>query len=816
MFGRLISHLYRKQHIIAFSLISAISASHLLSMTAQACKTKEQYVHDITQKYFISKIHIHGNVRVQNKTILSMLDIKEGQYCTVLDIDNSIKKLYSSTYFREADIRLNKQTLHIYLTEHPVIGTVVLKGNKLFKEEQLSPLLSARCSTGKMYNPSNIASIATMLTIIYQQYGMQTQVVPRITQKANNIVDITFYIKESPKTYIRKISFDGNKAFSEYKLQRTIFTSVFIPIHLILTPKSLYNDEALQIDAHLLNALYHQHGYLDFDVKDHYMQRSFDLKSGYLTYFISEGTQYIIRDITLKNEYKPLPMDEIRKIITLKKHHICDISTLQKNVQHISQMLFKKGCYGYNVVYDINKEAPYADICIKITKAPKKKIHRILIEGNYRTLAKVIMREMLQQEGDILSKELLDTSMTRLRNCGLFEEVTYTIEESDNEHEGCTIVISLKESQTWQFGLSIGFSTIEGLTAKANAMTNNFLGTGNTLGLSIDALGHNIGIIGRYFANKVCGYELLNCGLNVELMSSDGKSLNIPALSRPNELYQNCISSTQNISPYISGQLSPRLSYELGISLQHEYKIHLSQNTTHYDKDYDIRRWKVPIHLTLGYNRYIPAIKSYTILSTTQTVSLIGPRYTLHEAAAALAVPIGTHFSFHVYTAGGFLNEIKNCTMYDRFHMDETQIRGFDFVSVRKECNTHKSGVRSIGGNLFWQVNVCLKAHLSQKRGINIIGFIDSGNVYGVLKDYYKDQIDAHSFLTKSGHRHFGRLSIGIGLEWVRCPLGGPLTISWSFPTIASKYDSTHVFTMMPLNKQYKMIQHPSMYSHFV
>lgn len=809
MAERKLSH----RKLITLSLICHLaSVTQICAMAEKSADTKEQYVRDISCKYLISKIKIHGNVRVQDSTILSMIGIKEGQHCSMLDIDNSIKKLHHSTYFREADIRLQNNTMHVYLVEHPVIGTVTIKGNKLFKEEQILPLLSSRCSTGKMYNPNNIASIATMLTVIYQHYGMQTQVIPHVIQKSNNIVDITFRIKESPKTYIRKIYFDGNKAFSESLLKSTIFTSTFWPTHLIFTPKSLYHEESLQMDEQLLKNLYNKHGYLDFYIKDHYMQRSFDLKSGYLTYFVNEGQQYIVRKIDVKNEYLPLPMDEIQKLVTLQPNTICNMSTLQYNIHHISHWLFKRGYCGYDVTYDIKKNAQYADVCIKITKAPKKKIHRIIIKGNYRTLEKVIMREMLQTEGDILNNDLIELSVARLKGCGLFDDVSYKIEDQENP-EGCTIVISLKESQSWQFGLSAGFSTIDGITAKVNAMTNNLFGTGNTFGLSIDTLGHNIGIIGRYFANKVCGSDLVNFGLNVEFMSSDGQFLVIPSISRPNELYQNCISSTKNVAPYISGQLSPRLSYECGISIQHEYKYKSSHNT-HYDEDYNIRRWKLPIYLTLGYNRYLASIKSYTTLSTTQTLSFVGPKYTLHEAAAALAIPIGSHFSFHIYAAGGFLNEISNCTMYDRLHMDETQIRGFDFISVKKQCS--QNSMRSTGGNLFWQLNTTLKAHISHTRGINIIGFIDTGNVYGVIKDFYNDKIDARGFLTDKNTRRFGRMSIGFGLEWIRCPLGGPLTISWSFPIIASKHDSTHGFTMMPMNKQYKTIQHPSMYAHFV
>lgn len=61
------------------------------------------------------------------------------------------------------------------------------------------------------------------------------------------------------------------------------------------------------------------------------------------------------------------------------------------------------------------------DGCVRV------RVDAVQIEGMFRTHRSVVLRELLFSEGDVASMRQIEESMTRLRNLGLFREVTYAL-----------------------------------------------------------------------------------------------------------------------------------------------------------------------------------------------------------------------------------------------------------------------------------------------------------------------------------------------------------------------------------------------------
>ena len=80
---------------------------------------------------------IKGNKRISDETILLYGDIKLGKNYSEADINNIIKNLYSTNFFEDIQISLNKNILSLTLKEYPVLNQLIIVGenNKRFKDQ---------------------------------------------------------------------------------------------------------------------------------------------------------------------------------------------------------------------------------------------------------------------------------------------------------------------------------------------------------------------------------------------------------------------------------------------------------------------------------------------------------------------------------------------------------------------------------------------------------------------------------------------------------------------------------------------------------
>src|SRR6185295_10905348 len=114
-------------------------------------------------------------------------------------------------------------------------------------------------------------------------------------------------------------------------------------------------------------------------------------------------------------------------------------------------------------------------------------VNRIAFAGNTTTRDKVIRREVMVEEGQIFNSSLWDMSLQRLNQLGYFEE----IKTEDAEVKPSTIEpqvdinLKVKEKGRNSIGFNGGVSGIGGSFMGLSYETNNFLGFGETLAVTL-------------------------------------------------------------------------------------------------------------------------------------------------------------------------------------------------------------------------------------------------------------------------------------------------------------------------------------------
>ena len=78
----------------------------------------------------LQKFEISGNKRISDQTIIIFSEIKINEEITKSKLDEVIKKLYKTNFFRDINLSFENQTLFLKVEESPIIENLQITGIK--------------------------------------------------------------------------------------------------------------------------------------------------------------------------------------------------------------------------------------------------------------------------------------------------------------------------------------------------------------------------------------------------------------------------------------------------------------------------------------------------------------------------------------------------------------------------------------------------------------------------------------------------------------------------------------------------------------
>ena len=124
-------------------------------------------------------------------------------------------------------------------------------------------------------------------------------------------------------------------------------------------------------------------------------------------------------------------------------------------------------------------------IIFNVNAGKRTYTRKILFSGNETTQDHVLRREMRQFEGAWSSDNQIENGKVRLERLGYFKQVeveTVPVASSDDQVD---VIYTVEEETTGSIGGNIGYSDF-GLMLGFNLQEQNFLGSGNTVGIGIN------------------------------------------------------------------------------------------------------------------------------------------------------------------------------------------------------------------------------------------------------------------------------------------------------------------------------------------
>jgi outer membrane protein insertion porin family len=295
------------------------------------------------------------------------------------------------------------------------------------------------------------------------------------TSKANDelgTVDVAFRIDCGQKMGIKYIEFDGNDIVEDKKLLKLIQQKKK-KWWSFITGSGKYKDEVVDADVYALKTFYMNNGFLDAQVTEPELVKTNPKKSR-LIFKISEGQRYRVGVITVKG-METYEEQEIRRGIRLRAGDIAALEYAEAGSEAIRAFYGNRGYVRTSVrpIYDANAETGIVDITYEITEGTIGYINAVNINGNERTLDKVIRRELVVYPGKKYNRSYVKTSENRLRNLNFFEIVTIN-PEPIGEGDKYDLNVQVKEKPTGQFTAGVGFSSVDSLVGYVELSQGNF------------------------------------------------------------------------------------------------------------------------------------------------------------------------------------------------------------------------------------------------------------------------------------------------------------------------------------------------------
>ena len=715
----------------------------------------------------INNVEVKNNNRISKETIITYGNIIIGKDYSQEDLNDIIKRLYQTNFFKNISLKLDDKTLILNIEENKIIQKVLVEGIKseTIKEKILENLFSKDKSPFliEKINKDRLLILSSLNYLGYYLANVET----RFVDNSNDTVDLIFDIELGNKSKISSIEFIGDKKFKN-RVLRNVIISEESKFWKFITNNKFINKDRIDRDKRLLRNFYLNKGY--FDVKIESANAKFTEDETFkLTFKINAGSIYTVNDIKLN-----LPIDydetnfasvkkEMKKMVN-KPYSLNQISKIVNEIDKISlsrQYDFINADLQENITSDNS-----LDIIINIKESEKFYVERINIFGNNITYENVIRDKLEIDEGDPYNELLNAKSVNNLRASGLFSNVTSNLEEGSSENSKI-VNVEVTEKPTGEISIGAGAGS-DGGTVAFSVSENNFLGKGITLGastrISEDVLTASFSVLNPNFR-----YQNKSLSTSIETTQTDKMTENGYESSKTGfsigtgfEQYEN-VYFTPKISNYIedlttNSKASESLKKQSGSYTESKFS---------YGLDYDMRNQK--FQTSDGFRSYF-----------TQSIPIYSDEFAFSNSYDfkiwnKLPNEMVTSLSFfgkHVNSLNGEDVRISN-----RFYIPRSKLRGFKVRQVGPV-----DGKDYIGGNYVSSINfdTTLPMLFPSLENIDFKYFIDTANLWGV--DYSSSIDDSNEI----------RASTGLLVDWFT-PIG-PLNFSISQDLNKVSTDKTESF----------------------
>ncbi len=433
----------------------------------------------LAQEFRFTSIQVQGNERVDPSVIAGFAQIPEGETISAGALNAAFQRVVNSGLFEEVDFDPRGGTLVITVRENPVVNILNFEGNRRIDDDDLREVVGSRAR--RTFSPAQAERDAAAIADLYRQRGrFAAEVTPRIIDRSGNRVDLVFEIREGGPVVIERLSFVGNRAFSDSRLRGALATRQAGILRTFIRSDA-FLEERIELDRALLRDFYLARGYVDFEVLSVTPEIAREGDAFFLTFTIREGQQFRVGRVDVASEVPGLSAEEFRDDLRVRSGVVFSPTIVDNTVTRMERRATQAGRRFVRVDPRVtrNEREGTLDIDFVLVEGERLFVERIDIQGNVTTVDRVIRREFRSAEGDPLNPRELRESAERIRALGFFSDVDVQGRQGSTDDQ-VVVDVNVEETTTGSLGFGVSFSRAERFGAALSFSETNFLGRGQS------------------------------------------------------------------------------------------------------------------------------------------------------------------------------------------------------------------------------------------------------------------------------------------------------------------------------------------------
>lgn len=428
--------------------------------------------------FIVQEMRVEGAKRVGADAILQVMGTRVGEEFDPSRVREDVKAVYRMGYF--SDVRIDAEEvpdglrLVVFVTEKPIISSIVVEGNKEVEDADLRAALTIKERT--LFQEEKVKESARKMREVCQNKGFYDATVDfSVEEEADGSIRVVFRASEKEKLEVETIRITGNRYLGTKEIRKVIETDEK-GFFSFLTDSGTFKKDVLENDVRRIEILYQNNGFLNSKVFDPELGRG--SKGLLVTIHVFEGRQYRVGEVRFAGD-SGIAEEELRKSVKLRKSDVFKREVLLSDVLSLTTILNDRG-YALALVSPLvekREDYPLADVTYKMERGDPYRFGRVEVVGNTKTLDRVIRRNLDVADGKTYTETGLKHSKENLTRLQYFKDVKISTAPSQTPRE-MDVKVEVQEGPTGTLSGGLGFSSVDKLFGVIQVSETNLFGRG--------------------------------------------------------------------------------------------------------------------------------------------------------------------------------------------------------------------------------------------------------------------------------------------------------------------------------------------------
>ncbi len=453
----------------------------------------------------IASVEYTGVETLSEESLNYYLDLEAGKPWDPGRVNDRLKSLWEREMIDDISISAEPEgdgvLVRVAITERPLLVSLEYEGLKKVKRSDIGDMTDRERIAVYEQLPLDLGELARLeqaIKKLYEERGYRFAGIQVDVQDAGvGEKRVLITVDEGGRVKIGRVDFEGNEVFAAGKLRRQMEKTKKSNLLTRIRKRDVFNSATVEEDLDKVKDLYRRFGYKDVEVGEPELdviernpnaeQLEKRRRQLALVVPIEEGPRWKLGEINVEGA-EVFPSELLVRSFKEPKGGWLRSDVLDEGMEQMRELYTNSGYIFADLKLEIVEEEDLvADVLVSVEENDQFEVGRIEFTGNERTRDRVLRRMMLLQEGSVFNSAMLRTSLLRI------SQLEYYVVNEDDPVEVNTntdtkkvdLVVKGTEAGQTEVQFGGGYSELDGFFVQSALRTRNFLGRGETVGVSI-------------------------------------------------------------------------------------------------------------------------------------------------------------------------------------------------------------------------------------------------------------------------------------------------------------------------------------------